>query len=164
MNWLEQSLLRLADYPQLSIYLLTFLVKGSLALLLSVLTIAAIRSTAPAKRSLVIRLSLAAVVLFPVLPLIFPGLEIKLTGFLVSNLRGTISSISVDQSAVVENSAGGLAMLPWAVWLTLSWLAGVMAVSSRVALGTFLSSRIVEGAVRVEDGPIMAVANQLKKG
>ncbi|MEW6411289.1 MAG: M56 family metallopeptidase [Candidatus Zixiibacteriota bacterium] len=162
MNWLEQSLLRLADYPQLSIYLLTFLVKGSLALLLSVLTIAAIRSTAPAKRSLVIRLSLAAVVLFPVLPLIFPGLEIKLTGFLVSNLRGTISSISVDQSAVVENSAGGLAMLPWAVWLTLSWLAGVMAVSSRVALGTFLSSRIVEGAVRVEDGPIMAVANQLK--
>ncbi len=161
MNWLEYLLYALADHPQLLIYTLTILVKGSVVLLLTVLITTGLRAIAPAKQSLIIRLSLAAVLVLPALSVICPEFEITLGSLFPSELRGTVSSLSVEYGAPNDSSAGGLAELHWAVWLTLLWLAGVMTVSSRVALGTILSARVVRRATPVGDGLIKSVGERL---
>ena len=110
---------------------------------------------APSVRSFVVRLTLVAIFLLPVLSFMVPIFKISLFDSLTSPWRTTTIEVSSIYRESAKTLPESLMQFPWTAWVFIVWLAGVAVMLSWLGIGRLYISRIIRAADSVKDPLIL---------
>jgi TonB family protein len=136
-------------------------IKVSLILATASVILTATRRISAAERSLILRLTIAAAILLPLISFIVPTIPLGIPKSQFSVWRLLNPALVAEYQSLGSIDADIFRGIDLGLWLIIGWSVGVIAVLSRLALGFLLTTSLVRRSRPLEDEEIAGLVEEL---